>query len=165
MERNSRKRFADLDESSVMRLVREAVDGGTNPQVILQACQDAMIAVGEKFEAGVYFISDLMLPGHMFKGVNELLSRCSPARPKQTKKGKVVMGTVKGDIHDIGRTWWSPCLKPTVSRFMMSGSTRARMLNRQTERNRSPGSGDVRTADRGFRRHEGKPWTHSKRKA
>jgi 5-methyltetrahydrofolate--homocysteine methyltransferase len=103
MEQELSQKFADLDEDGVLKLVRRAIEDGTDPQVILKACQDGMITVGEKFENGIYFISDLMLSGHMFKEVSELLKPLFGDGSDTATKGKVVVGTVSGDIHDIGK--------------------------------------------------------------
>ena len=73
MDKNLEQQFADLKEAEVLALVRQAIDGGTDPQDILKACQNAMTMVGEKFEKGEYFISDLMLSGQIFKQVNDIL--------------------------------------------------------------------------------------------
>lgn len=103
MEHELTKKFAELDEDGVLKLVRQAIESGTDPQVILKACQDGMSAVGEKFESGIYFVSDLMLSGHMFKEVNELLKPLFSDGSDAATKGKVIIGTVSGDIHDIGK--------------------------------------------------------------
>ncbi len=103
MEQELTKKFAELDEDGVLKLVRQAIESGTDPQVILKACQDGMSAVGEKFESGIYFVSDLMLSGHMFKEVNELLKPLFGYGSDAATKGKVIIGTVSGDIHDIGK--------------------------------------------------------------
>lgn len=103
MEHELTKKFAELDEDGVLKLVRQAIESGTDPQVILKACQDGMSAVGEKFESGIYFVSDLMLSGHMFKEVNELLKPLFSDGSDPATKGKVIIGTVFGDIHDIGK--------------------------------------------------------------
>ena len=103
MEQELTKKFAELDEDGVLKLVRQAIESGTDPQVILKACQDGMSAVGEKFESGIYFVSDLMLSGHMFKEVTELLKPLFGDGSDAATKGKVIIGTVSGDIHDIGK--------------------------------------------------------------
>lgn len=103
MEKELTNKFADLDERGVMELVRQAVDAKANPEDILSACQEAMRLVGEKFEQGEYFVSDLMLSGQLFKEINELLKPLMVGGASQKKLGKVVIGTVAGDIHDIGK--------------------------------------------------------------
>lgn len=103
MEQELTQKFADLDEDGVLKLVRQAIEGGTDPQVILKACQDGISTVGEKFENGIYFISDLMLSGHIFKEVNELVKPLLGDSLDAATKDKVIVGTVSGDIHDIGK--------------------------------------------------------------
>ena len=103
MEQELARKFADLNEDGVLNLVRQAIKDGTEPQVILKACQDGIIIVGERFENGIYFISDLMLSGHIFKEVNELVKPLLGEGSDTAAKGKVIIGTVSGDIHDIGK--------------------------------------------------------------
>ena len=59
MEQELTRKFADLQETEVLDMVRRGIDEGVDPQQILKACQNAMILVGEKFEQGIYFVSDL----------------------------------------------------------------------------------------------------------
>jgi 5-methyltetrahydrofolate--homocysteine methyltransferase len=95
--------FADLNEEAALQRVSRLLEEGTDPETILNTCQEAMTLVGDKFEAGSYFISDLMLSGKMFKEVNELLKPHFSGESKKEPIGKVVIGTVAGDIHDIGK--------------------------------------------------------------
>ena len=103
MDQDLARKFKELDEDGVLNLVRDAIEADTDPQVILKACQEGISAVGEKFEKGVYFISDLMLSGHIFKEVNELIKPLLEGGSGEVSKGKVIIGTVAGDIHDIGK--------------------------------------------------------------
>jgi methanogenic corrinoid protein MtbC1 len=103
MEKEVLQKFADLDEAGTLELIRWAIEKKTDPEVILNTCQDAMVIIGNKFEEGVYFVSDLMLSGQMFKEVNELLKPLFGSEATREKAGKVVIGTVAGDIHDIGK--------------------------------------------------------------
>jgi methanogenic corrinoid protein MtbC1 len=94
--------MADLEEATVLKLVEQRLDTGTNPMPILTSCREGMVLVGKRFEAGEYWVSDLMMAGEIFKQVSILLS----SRLKSETigiRGKVVIGTVKGDIHDIGK--------------------------------------------------------------
>jgi methanogenic corrinoid protein MtbC1 len=94
--------MADLEEATVLKLVQQLMDKGENPMAILTSCREGMVLVGKRFEAGDYWVSDLMMAGEIFKQVSSLLS----SRLKKDaigKRGKVVIGTVKGDIHDIGK--------------------------------------------------------------
>lgn len=103
MEQALVKKFTELEEEGVLQLVREAIDNGAEPQSILNACQRAMVTIGEKFEEGVYFVSDLMLAGYMFKEVSKIVKPLFKGKDSAASAGKVVLGTVAGDIHDIGK--------------------------------------------------------------
>jgi methanogenic corrinoid protein MtbC1 len=94
--------MADLEEAMVLKLVQQRLDTGEDPMMILTSCREGMVLVGKRFEASEYWVSDLMMAGEIFKQVSGLLS----SRLKTDaigKLGKVVIGTVKGDIHDIGK--------------------------------------------------------------
>jgi methanogenic corrinoid protein MtbC1 len=94
--------MADLEESTVLKLVRQRLDAGDNPMAILASCREGMTQVGKRFETREYFISELIMAAEIFKQAMALLS----SRLKTDvigSRGKVVMGTVKGDIHDIGK--------------------------------------------------------------
>lgn len=94
--------LADLEEQKVETLVEERLAAGTDPSSILAASQDAMRQVGERFEAGEYFVSDLMMSSAIFKKV---VARLEPflVGTLAASRGSVVVGTVKGDVHDIGK--------------------------------------------------------------
>ena len=92
----------DLEETQAMKLVQERLDGGADPVTILASCRDGMALVGKRYEAGEYYVSELIMAGEMFKQANALLAPHFTAGNGSTK-GKVVVGTVKGDIHDIGK--------------------------------------------------------------
>lgn len=94
--------LAELKEQEALEAVKGELEAGTDPNEMLDACQRGMVAVGERFEGGDYFISDLMMAGEIFKQISEILAphlRVSEG----PKEGKVVFGTVQGDIHDIGK--------------------------------------------------------------
>ena len=91
----------DWDEAT--RLTVAVLDSGTSPQdVITQELQPAMAEVGEKFSSGEYFLPDMLKAG---RAMNSALAVVKPllANTDATSIGKVVIGTVEGDIHDIGK--------------------------------------------------------------
>ena len=94
--------LADLEEDQVLEIVHKELEGGTEPLGILQACQQGMTEVGDRFEKKEYFVSDLMMSGEIFKQVGLVLE---PHLKSATRisGGTVVIGTVQGDIHDIGK--------------------------------------------------------------
>ena len=96
--------IAEMDEEGALALTKELLAAGTAPSAILDDCRAAMEQVGKKFECGEYFIPELILAGEMLKGVSaEVRPYMTGAQEAGAKAGKVVVGTVKGDIHDIGK--------------------------------------------------------------
>ena len=96
------KALADLDEERTLQLVGEALAEQVPAGDILQACQEGMNQVGARFECQDYFVSDLIMSGEIFKQVGAILEP-SLKVGGTAYLGKVVVGTVKGDIHDIGK--------------------------------------------------------------
>ena len=94
--------LADLDEGQVAALVQAGLAAGANPSQLLEACREGMTLIGQRFETGEYFLSDLIMAGEIFKSAAATLT-AQPGGAASTSKGKVVLGTVKGDIHDIGK--------------------------------------------------------------
>jgi methanogenic corrinoid protein MtbC1 len=92
--------LARLDREATVAAVDEALAGGVTAAAVLAACQEGMVKVGDQFAAGEYFISDLMLAADIFKEASAELD----LGPGAAAKGPaVVIGTVQGDIHDIGK--------------------------------------------------------------
>ena len=96
------QKLADLDEEGVLAQVTDEMDNGTDPLQIFDACRKGMVAVGERYETGDYYVSDLMLAAEIFKQVTAILEPAMAGTVAETR-GTVVIGTVQGDIHDIGK--------------------------------------------------------------
>lgn len=95
--------LVDLDEERVLEMVDRSLEAGEDPMGILEDARRAMEIIGERFAKGEYFIPELVYSGEILK---EITSRIKPrlSRDAETKRlGKVVLGTVAGDIHDIGK--------------------------------------------------------------
>jgi 5-methyltetrahydrofolate--homocysteine methyltransferase len=83
-------------------LVRGALDAGESPKDLLEAMMAGLKACGDHFESGEYFLPELMGAGEAFKaGMAVLAPRLSSG--DRVSQGKVVLGTVRGDVHDIGK--------------------------------------------------------------
>jgi methanogenic corrinoid protein MtbC1 len=95
--------MSDLKEEEILALVHELIQRGTNPMDILGDARSAMEVVGKRFETGEYFIPDLIMAGEILKGVSNIVKPLLEAGQPSLKKGKVIIGTVAGDIHDIGK--------------------------------------------------------------
>ncbi len=94
--------ISDLEEEKTLKLVQEQLERGTDPMAILASCREGMVAVGKRYEAGEYFVSDLIMAGELLKQTTRLLGPQLKG-DGGSSRGKVVIGTVKGDIHDIGK--------------------------------------------------------------
>ncbi|MEM2946510.1 MAG: corrinoid protein [Thermoproteota archaeon] len=95
--------IVNLDFDGSKRLAQEAVAKGIPPnEIITKAISSAMEEVGRKFEASEYFLSELIVAGEIGKEISQMLQPYM--KGSEIKKiGKVVIGTVKGDLHDIGK--------------------------------------------------------------
>jgi methanogenic corrinoid protein MtbC1 len=95
--------IADMREEEALTLVKEMVENGTEPVAILDAAREAMVIVGQRYEEGTYFLPELMLAGEMLNQVTDILKPEIAKLPETKRHGKVLVGTVEGDIHDIGK--------------------------------------------------------------
>jgi len=85
--------------------IREAVEDaltGSNPGQVLEALVEGLRLVGDRFQRGEAFLPELMMAGETFKEAMDVLSPALRDRPRQYL-GKIVLGTVRGDVHDIGK--------------------------------------------------------------
>jgi 5-methyltetrahydrofolate--homocysteine methyltransferase len=96
--------IADMKEEEAVVLVHALLDGGEDPQAILDAGREAMRIIGERFDAGEYFLPELMIGGEVMKQIGELVKpHLRAAVTPRPRIGKVLIGTIAGDIHDIGK--------------------------------------------------------------
>lgn len=95
--------IADMQEEEAIRLTRAMVDSGVNPMEILDAARQAVDIVGQRYEKGVYFLPELMMAGEILGQMTEMVKPILAQTPAAHKQGKVLIGTVAGDIHDIGK--------------------------------------------------------------
>jgi len=95
--------IADMREQEALELVKEMVEGGSDPMAILDAAREAMDIVGQRFEEETYFLPELILAGVMLGQITEMVKPGLAKAPEVEYLGKVLIGTVEGDIHDIGK--------------------------------------------------------------
>ncbi len=96
---------ADMDEDQALVLAQEMLDNGADPLRVLELCREAMDIVGKRFETGEYFLPELILAGEMLDQIGGLakpLIKQSSDKPAK-KLPRVLIGTVHGDLHDIGK--------------------------------------------------------------
>ncbi|MDN5332494.1 MAG: hypothetical protein PWP45_1719 [Tepidanaerobacteraceae bacterium] len=96
------KNIVEMEEHEAINKAKEYLEGGGDPQKLLEVCRDAMGEVGKRFEQGEYFLSELILGGEIFKGIMEFTLPKIKSGSVQ-KIGKIVLGTVKEDVHNIGK--------------------------------------------------------------
>jgi len=95
--------ITEMREEDALKLTNELLDGGASPSDILGACKDAMDVIGKRFEEGEAFIPELMLAGEMMTAITGVLKPRMAEESSGEKLGKIVLGTVQGDIHDIAK--------------------------------------------------------------
>jgi methylmalonyl-CoA mutase cobalamin-binding domain/chain len=96
--------MADLAEEKAKKLIKEKIEAGIPASEILKECQMGMAEIGKRYEEGKYFVSELMYAGEIMKDIMADLGPMLSGEPRtESKLGKVVLGTVKGDIHDLGK--------------------------------------------------------------
>jgi methylmalonyl-CoA mutase cobalamin-binding domain/chain len=92
----------EMREDDVLAAVRGAKEAGAAPADVIAALQAGMKTIGDKYEAGEYFLSELIMSAEIFKNALAELGLDSSAADTGTR-GTVVLGTVHTDIHDIGK--------------------------------------------------------------
>ncbi len=96
--------MAGMKEADALRIVDEMLARGEDPTTILDLSSEAMQVVGERYQEGTYFLPELIMAGEMLRRIGDVLKPLLAARTDVSKKlGTVVLGTVRGDIHDIGK--------------------------------------------------------------
>ena len=95
--------LADLDSAGLRKLGRGALETGIDPEgIVREGLGEGMRLVGERYELGEYFLAELVMAGVT---MNEAMDLIRPVldRKRRSYVGKVVIGTVEGDLHDIGK--------------------------------------------------------------
>jgi methylmalonyl-CoA mutase cobalamin-binding domain/chain len=101
------KLVADLEEEKVLEIVRQRIDDGDDLLQIINECNEGMREVGERYERGEYFIAGLIMSGEIFRQVVEIVQPLLEDQMSSESSGKVLVGTVSGDIHDLGKNMLS----------------------------------------------------------
>ena len=105
------QRLTLLDEISVLAMVQERLAHGHDPLLIIEDCQQGMQQVGERYEQQEYFLSGLMMAGEIFREVMEIVQPVLAEQLCGNESGHILLGTVQGDIHDIGKNIFSTMLR------------------------------------------------------
>jgi methylmalonyl-CoA mutase cobalamin-binding domain/chain len=102
--------IADLEEDIVLKLVRQRLEAGDDPLQIIDECNEGMREVGQRYEKGEYFVAGLIMSGEIFREVVELVQPLLEQQSEGNASGRVLVGTVSGDIHDIGKNMFGMLL-------------------------------------------------------
>jgi len=95
--------LADLKEQEVIKIVKDRLSAGEDPFKIMGDARKGMEIVGKRFASSEYFIPDLVYSGEILKEVTDIVKPKLATTTESKKLGKIVFGTVSGDIHDIGK--------------------------------------------------------------
>ncbi|HEY41153.1 MAG TPA: methionine synthase [Dehalococcoidia bacterium] len=97
------KAIADLEENEALRLAREKLDSGEDPKSILEESRNGMEIIGNRFSDGTYFLPELIYSAEILKEITEIIKPALKEDAQAKTSGKCIIGTVAGDIHDIGK--------------------------------------------------------------
>jgi methanogenic corrinoid protein MtbC1 len=102
----------DLDENKSYKLVQQLIEEDAKPEDVIEILRKGVEAVGDKFNSKEYFLTELVMAGEIFSQSTEILE---PHMKKVTESSgileTIVIGTVKGDVHDIGKNIFVTLLK------------------------------------------------------
>lgn len=101
----------ELEEEAVLAQVKERLQDREDPFGIVEDAQEAMRLVGERYEQGEYYISSMMMAGEIFREVMEIVEPVLVQKTTRDESGLILLGTVQGDIHDIGKNIFEVLLR------------------------------------------------------
>ncbi len=105
--------IVELKEDEAVSLAGGLLESGTNPQDLLNMGVAAMKKIGDRFEAGQSFLPELLMAGEIMEAINALTLPLMVGSEPEEKGEKVILGTVRGDVHDIGKN---------IVRFMLEAN-------------------------------------------
>jgi len=95
--------ISELKKKEAIQVTERLLNAGQNPLKILDDARKAMQIVGGRFSDGTYFIPDLVYSGKILEEIAAMVKPGLSQTPQSKKLGKIVIGTVAGDLHDIGK--------------------------------------------------------------
>ncbi len=97
------KLLSDLKEQEALEFVEKALAKGSDPMDLLGEAKEGMNIVGQRFASEKYFIPELVYSGEILKSIIQMLEPHLKKDEEAKRLGKIIIGTVAGDIHDIGK--------------------------------------------------------------
>ncbi len=95
--------FKDLRIGEIRNIIETEITEGADPYLLIHRTQEAMEEVGKKFESGDYYMGELMISARMFEMAASMLEPLLKATDASRNIGKIVLGTPRGDVHDLGK--------------------------------------------------------------
>ena len=97
--------IVDMNEEGALKIADKLLEEGAEPLSLLDDCREALGVIGDRFAAGECFVPELILAGEMLRQIGEKVKPLieGAGTGPQEKLGKIVFGTVEGDIHDIAK--------------------------------------------------------------
>ena len=95
--------IADLQEDVALALVRQRLEARDDPLLIIEDCKEGMRQVGVRYERRDYYLAGLIMAGEIFSQVMELVQPVVERQVSGQASGCILLGTVEGDIHDLGK--------------------------------------------------------------
>lgn len=93
----------EMREDDAATLTIQLLDNGLSPTELLDSCNRALDIIGKRFETGEAFLPELIMTGEIMTAISDVIKPRMAEKVEDTKQGKIIIGTVKGDIHDIGK--------------------------------------------------------------
>ncbi len=103
MDKSLIKAIINLKENLAKEIVQELIEKDSDPWEILDACREAMAIIGKRFKNGESFIPELVYAGEILDQITQIVKPKLDQGITREKNGKVVIGTIQGDIHDIAK--------------------------------------------------------------
>lgn len=99
--------IVEINEGKALSIVKHLLEEGQDPLEIIRICQNGMKRVGERYERREYFISGLIMAGELFRQTMEMIQPYINEKKDENPLGSILIGTVAGDIHDLGKDMFS----------------------------------------------------------
>lgn len=103
MEQSLTQAFVALDGSNTLKMVETRLEAGQNPLEVIEQCRLGITEVGERFARGEYYLSELIMAADIFQRCMALIEPRLEMDKAGPPPGTVVIGTVQGDIHNLGK--------------------------------------------------------------
>ncbi len=95
--------LAEFDEDFVLETLKASLKSESNPLGLLKQLQEGMTIVGDRYNKGEYYLSDLMLSGDLFQRAMQILAPFLNETSGSDCVGRILLGTPRGDIHNLGK--------------------------------------------------------------